>query len=81
VLVGSKNWAALWLVLVDVGIVEVVEVVEGVAEVEDVTSGSTNPGVTQIVVVTSTVSNSVTQSVVTTTAVWTASLLLCLAAC
>lgn len=48
-LFGSKNCAALWLVLVVVGVVDVVEVVEGNAEVEDVTSGSTNPGVTHIV--------------------------------
>jgi hypothetical protein len=63
VLAGSKNCAALWLML-DVVVVEVL-VVEGLAE-EEVTSGSTNPGETQIVVVTPIVSVSYTQSVTTT---------------
>lgn len=50
VLRGSKNCAALWLVLelieVEVG---VAEAVDGANEVEVVTSGATNPGVTQMV--------------------------------
>lgn len=86
VLAGSKNWAALWLVLVlmDVGVVEVVEVLEVVVandEVIEVASGSTNPGVTQMVSVYPTISVSVTQSVTMAKLVATASRLLCLATC
>jgi hypothetical protein len=83
VLFGSKNWAALWLVLVDVGVVEVdnvVEVVKANDEVE-VASGSENPGVTQMVSVYPTISVSVTQSVTMAKLVATASRLLCLAIC
>jgi hypothetical protein len=79
VLAGSKNCAALWLMLMlDLVVVEVL-VVEGLAE-EEVTSGSTNPGETQIVVVTPIVSVSYTQSV-TTTVVSAFSRLWCLAWC
>lgn len=81
VLAGSKNWAALWLVLVNVGVVEVLEVVVANDEVVEVASGSTNPGVTQMVSVYPTISVSVTQSVTMARLVATASRLLCLAAC
>jgi hypothetical protein len=74
VLFGSKNCAALWLVLVEVGVVEVAGAVEGDDELEDVTSGSTNPGVTQTVSVYPTISVSVTQSVTITSVVRTSRL-------
>lgn len=63
VLTGSKNWAGVWLVVLDAsGVVvvlgDVVVVVDDDDEDEEVTSGSTYPGETQIVVVTPTVSYS-----------------------
>lgn len=66
VLTGSKNWAGVWLVVLDASgvvvvlgdVVVVVDDDDEDDEDEEVTSGSTYPGETQIVVVTPTVSYS-----------------------